>query len=93
MARLIYTIFPHDVVDFTLETLRANSPVGSGGGRAVSSAKRPPPGLAGAPAGQDGAGAKVIAMAPQVNGGASDADNGNQFRVTCFVPFEYFHRD
>jgi hypothetical protein len=40
---------------------------------------------------QDGQGAKVISMSPQTDGGSSDADNGNQFRVTCFVPFEYFH--
>lgn len=40
----------------------------------------------------DGLGAKVVAMAPTVDGGATDADNGNWFRVTCYVPFEYFHR-
>ncbi len=39
---------------------------------------------------QDGAGAKVICMAPQVDGGASDADNGNLFRVTMAVKFEFY---
>jgi hypothetical protein len=40
----------------------------------------------------DGQGAKVVCMSPQTDGGASDADNGNWFRMTCYVPFEYFHR-
>lgn len=35
--------------------------------------------------GQDGEG-------PQTDGGGSDADNGNWWRVTCRVPFEYYHR-
>lgn len=39
---------------------------------------------------QDGSGSKVICMAPNVDGGASDADNGNWFRVTCSVPFEFY---
>jgi hypothetical protein len=39
---------------------------------------------------QDGAGAKVICGAPQVDGGASDADDGNQFRVTMAVKFEFY---
>lgn len=39
---------------------------------------------------QDGAGAKVVCMAPQTDGGASDADNGNWFRVTANVPFEFY---
>jgi hypothetical protein len=29
-------------------------------------------------------------MAPQTDGGASDADNGNQFRVTMAVKFEFY---
>jgi hypothetical protein len=41
---------------------------------------------------ENGQGAKVVSMSPQIDGGGSDADNGNLFRVTCFVPFEYFHR-
>lgn len=40
----------------------------------------------------DGLGAKVVCGSPQTDGGASDADNGNWFRLTCFIPFEYFHR-
>lgn len=40
----------------------------------------------------DGQGAKVLSMSPQTDGGGTDADNGNQFRVTCYIPFEYFHR-
>lgn len=40
----------------------------------------------------DGQGCKVVCMAPQTQGGASDADKGNVFGVTCYVPFEYFHR-
>ncbi len=41
---------------------------------------------------RDGAGSKVMCMAPNIDGGASDADNGNWFRVTCSVPFEFFFR-
>lgn len=40
----------------------------------------------------DGVGSKVLSMSPQTDGGSSDADNGNQFRVTCYIPFEFFHR-
>lgn len=40
----------------------------------------------------DGAGRKVVCMSPAIQGGASDADKGNVFGVTCFIPFEYFHR-
>lgn len=39
---------------------------------------------------QDGQGSKVLCMAPMTDGGASDADNGNQFRVTMAVPFEFY---
>lgn len=39
---------------------------------------------------QDGTGAKVICMAPQTNGGASDADRGNWFRVTASIKFEFY---
>lgn len=35
-------------------------------------------------------GAKVVCGAPMTDGGASDADNGNQFRVTCAIPFEFY---
>lgn len=38
----------------------------------------------------DGAGSKVLCMAPQTDGGASDADDGNWFRVTMAVPFEFY---
>jgi Bacteriophage related domain of unknown function len=41
---------------------------------------------------QDGRGAKVVSMSPRTDGGASDADNGNWFRVPCYVPFEFFYR-
>lgn len=37
-------------------------------------------------------GVKLICMAPRNDGGESDADNGNQFRITCTVPFEFYHR-
>lgn len=40
----------------------------------------------------DGLGAKVICGSPSTDGGASDADNGDWFRLTCTVPFEYYHR-
>jgi hypothetical protein len=38
----------------------------------------------------DNVGAKVVTMAPDIDGGGTDADNGNWFRVTCSVPFEFF---
>jgi hypothetical protein len=41
---------------------------------------------------RDGAGSKVLCLAPNIDGGASDADNGNWFRVTCSVPFQFFFR-
>jgi hypothetical protein len=40
----------------------------------------------------DGNGSKVVCISPQVDGGASDADEGNWFRVTATVPFNYLHR-
>jgi hypothetical protein len=40
---------------------------------------------------QDGSGAKVICYAPETDGGQKDADNGNQWRITCTIPFEYYH--
>lgn len=40
----------------------------------------------------DGQGRKVVCGAPRPQGGGSDADRGNVFGVTCFIPFEYFHR-
>lgn len=40
----------------------------------------------------DGEGRKVVCMSPSTQGGDSAADQGNVFRVTCFIPFEYFHR-
>lgn len=39
---------------------------------------------------QNGGGAKVVCMAPNCDGGASDADNGNWFRVTTSIPFEFY---
>jgi len=39
---------------------------------------------------QDGAGSKVLCMAPMTDGGATDADDGNWFRVTMAVPFEFY---
>jgi hypothetical protein len=38
----------------------------------------------------DGLGAKIVCYAPQVDGGASNADKGNWFRVTASIPFEFF---
>lgn len=29
---------------------------------------------------------------PRVDGGGSDADNGNWWRVTCIIPFEFYYR-
>lgn len=37
-----------------------------------------------------GGGAKVLCLAPQTDGGASDADNGNWFRVCAAIPFEFY---
>lgn len=34
----------------------------------------------------------VRCWSPRVDGGESGADDGNWFRVTCTVPFEYWHR-
>lgn len=39
---------------------------------------------------RDSAGSKVICMAPMTDGGATDADDGNWFRVTMAVPFEFY---
>ena len=38
-----------------------------------------------------GTGVKLICGAPQISGGTSDADQGSYFRVTCSIPFEYYH--
>ena len=35
-------------------------------------------------------GAKVICRAPSIQGGDSDADNGNWFGVTVTIPFEFY---
>lgn len=40
----------------------------------------------------EAAGAEVRTWSPMTDGGASDADNGNYFRVTCVVPFEFYYR-
>jgi hypothetical protein len=40
----------------------------------------------------NGLGAKVVCISPQTDGGASDADRGNLFRVTCSIPITYYHR-
>ena len=40
----------------------------------------------------DGQGSKVVCISPQVDGGGSDADQGNWFRMTATVPFNYYHR-
>lgn len=40
----------------------------------------------------DTPGHKVLGGSPWTDGGESDADNGNYFRLTCTIPFEYFHR-
>lgn len=39
-----------------------------------------------------GNGAQVRTWSPRTDGGESDADDGNWWRVTCTIPFEYFHR-
>lgn len=41
---------------------------------------------------QDGQGSKVLCMAPQIDGGGSGDDEGNWFRVTCAIPFEFYFR-
>lgn len=40
----------------------------------------------------EAAGAEVRTWSPRTDGGSSDADNGNWFRVTCTVPFEFYYR-
>lgn len=40
----------------------------------------------------DGNGAIVRTWAPQTDGGGSDADDGNWWRVTCSIPFEFYYR-
>jgi hypothetical protein len=39
-----------------------------------------------------GNGAIVRSWAPQTDGGGTDADDGNWFRVTCTIPFEFYYR-
>lgn len=41
---------------------------------------------------QDGNGAAVRTWAPRTDGGGSDADNGNWYRVTMTCPFEFLFR-
>jgi hypothetical protein len=41
---------------------------------------------------RDTPGCYVRCWAPRVDGGGSSDDNGNWFRVTMSVPFEYWHR-
>lgn len=41
---------------------------------------------------QDAPGCYVRTWAPRVDGGGSGDDDGNWFRVTMSVPFEYWHR-
>ena len=41
---------------------------------------------------RDEAGAKVVCRAPICDGGGPDAENGNVFRVTTTIPFEFFFR-
>lgn len=40
----------------------------------------------------DFGGIDVRTWSPRTDGGESDADDGNWFRVTCRIPFEYLHR-
>ncbi len=40
----------------------------------------------------DGNGAIVRTWSPRTDGGESDADDGNWWRVTCTIPFEFFYR-
>jgi len=40
----------------------------------------------------NGDGAQVRTWAPRTDGGGSDADDGNWWRVSCVIPFEYLHR-
>lgn len=40
----------------------------------------------------EAAGAEVRTFAPWTDGGGKDADNGNFWRVTCTIPFEFYYR-
>ena len=40
----------------------------------------------------EAAGAEVRTWAPRADGGTMDPENGNYFRVTCTVPFEFYYR-
>lgn len=40
---------------------------------------------------RDGQGSKVVCLAPNIDGGDSDADDGKWFRVTVSVPFEFYY--
>ena len=40
----------------------------------------------------DGQGSIVRTAAPRVDGGGTASDDGNWFRMTCVIPFEYYHR-
>jgi len=40
----------------------------------------------------ESAGAEVRTWAPMFDGGSQDAENGNLFRVTVTVPFEFYYR-
>lgn len=40
----------------------------------------------------DGNGAIVRTWSPQTDGGGSNADDGNWWRVTCTIPFEFYYR-
>lgn len=40
----------------------------------------------------NGSGSIVRTWAPHTDGGESDAEDGNWFRVTCRIEFEYLHR-
>lgn len=39
----------------------------------------------------DGNGSIVRTWSPRTDGGGDDADDGNWYRVTCTIPFEYLH--
>lgn len=40
----------------------------------------------------EAAGAEVRTWAPMADGGSADAENGNYFRITVTIPFEFYYR-
>ena len=67
-------------------------PLGEGSVRAIDLAEAAGEKFRAATLYQDGAGAKVVCLAPVCDGGGPDAENGNVFRVTTTIPFEFYFR-